>query len=100
MKSNIVPIEDYLNIIDMKDILYTSEILDDNTHNLEKNDKMILTKKHIKMGKRDNGWYKQQLAILGINFPPPKDWKDKYVGELFNRKQIDQFINYKEKLII
>lgn len=95
MKKNLIPIEDYLNIIDMKDVLYTE--YNDKEYLITKkqtNEKILLTKNHMKLSKRKNGWFKEQLQLLDINFPPPRGWKNKCIGKLYPIDIVDKFINY------
>ena len=109
MNKNIIPIEDYLNIIDEKDILYTeyndteyndteyiATIKDkiNDSINDTMNDTIILNKNHIKLSKKYNGWFKEQLQLLNINFPPPRDWKYQCIGKLYPKDVVRQFINY------
>ena len=105
MNKNINPIEDYLNIIDEKDVLYT-EYNDTEYNDTEYivtikdtikdsiKDTIKLNKTHIKLSKKYNGWFKEQLQLLNINFPPPKDWKTQCIGKLYTKEVIQQFINY------
>ena len=53
-----------------------------------------LTNNILKQSKHNNGWYKQQLEILDISFPPPKDWKTKVVNTIYSQDTINQFINF------
>ena len=98
MNQNIIPIEDYLNIIDMKDVLYTEYNESEySIINKPMRDKIILTKNHIKLSKRQNGWFKEQLLLLNIEFPPPRGWKNKCVGKSYDKDIVEQFINYQNK---
>jgi hypothetical protein len=47
----------------------------------------------INMAKRERGYpySKQQLAILGIGWPPPKDWQEQTVGKLIPKTKLDAF---------
>lgn len=53
-----------------------------------------LTKNILKQSKHNNGWYKEQLDILGIPFPPPKNWKINAVNKIYSQDIINQFIHF------
>lgn len=53
-----------------------------------------LTNNILKQSKHNNGWYKQQLEILSIPFPPPKDWKRNVINKIYSQNTINQFIHY------
>ena len=42
---------------------------------------MIITNELIESLKtRNGGWTKRSLAVLGINWPPTKGWKNRIIG--------------------
>lgn len=53
-----------------------------------------LTKNILKQSKHNKGWYKEQLEILDIPFPPPKDWKINVINKIYSQDTINQFINF------
>ena len=53
-----------------------------------------LTKNILKQSKHNNGWYKEQLDILGIPFPPPKNWKINVVNKIYSQDIINKFIYF------
>ena len=38
------------------------------------------------------GWNRAQLAVLGVNWPPPNGWKRRQVGRKVSRDVLDQFV--------
>lgn len=54
---------------------------------------MVLTAKIIDAGASTNGgWNKEQLAILGISWPPVKGWKRRLIGTQISEHQYANFI--------
>lgn len=48
---------------------------------------VTLTSDMIERGKSSKGgWSMRQLALLGIDWPPPRNWKSKIIG-----KRVDAF---------
>ena len=50
-----------------------------------------LTKNILKQSKHNKGWYKEQLDILDIPFPPPKNWKINVVNKIYSQDIINRF---------
>lgn len=58
---------------------------------------MIINDDFIKSGMGDGGGLsKKQLAILGIEWPPPKGWKDKVIGRKISDEEADAFIKLRK----
>lgn len=57
-------------------------------------EEVVITEGIIQRGQSERGgWTKQQLAILGIRWPPPKGWKKKVVGKLkLKRSRVESFL--------
>lgn len=56
-----------------------------------------ITEDIIEAGKSNaGGWKKEQLALLGIDWPPTKGWKDRIIGELMPESIINKFIGWKK----
>ena len=53
-----------------------------------------LTKNILKQSKHNKGWYKEQLDILDIPFPPPKNWKINVVNKIYSQYIINRFIHF------
>lgn len=53
-----------------------------------------ITSDLLKKSKKNNGWYKEQLELLKIPFPPPKNWKTQVKKNKYSIKLINQFINF------
>ena len=67
--------------------------LSDYNH-LSKN--IVITKNHIKQAIQSSGkWYKEQLSILDINFPPHKNWKKDIIGNTVELDILNEFIHFK-----
>ena len=59
--------------------------------------KILLTKQLIEDGLSPKGGYnRKQLAILGVDWPPQKGWKNALIGTLVTQKQYQDFLNAKE----
>lgn len=56
---------------------------------------VVMTEEIIKAGMSCNGgWYKKQLAAVGIMWPPKKGWKRKIIGKAFSRQTVQQFLGF------
>jgi hypothetical protein len=58
---------------------------------------MIITHELINNGKRSgNGaWTKQQLALIGVQWPPQKGWKQKVIGNKISDADAARFLALK-----
>ena len=55
-----------------------------------------LTEELIEQARSKNGgWSKQQLEIIGVDWPPTKGWKKNITGEKFKESKINAFIELK-----
>ena len=53
-----------------------------------------LTKKNLEEGRNPvSGWSKKQLSVLGVSWPPKKDWMDGLLGREFHDSEIDAFLD-------
>jgi hypothetical protein len=62
-------------------------------------DAVEITHAFVEAGRSINGgWTKEQLAILGIDFPPVKGWKKKVCGrkQVIPRDQAERFLSLKD----
>lgn len=60
--------------------------------------KVIITPEILETAKTKAGGYtRAQLAIIGIDWPPPKGWAKQLHGQELDKELIDQFIAAKEK---
>lgn len=58
---------------------------------------MKLTKDIIMQSKSTNGgWYKDQLKLINVTWPPQKNWINKVILQEFDPNIINAFINYKK----
>lgn len=57
-------------------------------------DEMIeITEGLIERGKsKRGGWNKHQLACLGVEWPPPKNWKHRVIGTKISRSSVAKFL--------
>lgn len=54
---------------------------------------LILTKEMIEKGISSRGGYnKQQLAAIGVDWPPVKGWKMELIGTTVTKEQYEEFI--------
>lgn len=54
---------------------------------------LILTKEMIERGISSRGGYnKQQLATIGVDWPPVKGWKMELIGTTVTKEQYEEFI--------
>lgn len=54
---------------------------------------MTVTEKIIENGMSNHGgWNKEQLAILGVKWPPKKGWKQRLIGTEITELQYVNFI--------
>lgn len=55
-----------------------------------------ITESLIESGKSDNGaWSMDQLAIIGVEWPPLKGWKKQVVGKHINDNDAERFVKIK-----
>ena len=61
---------------------------------------MIISDDLIKSGESGNGgWNKQQLAVLGINWPPYRGWRKCIIGKSISDSDAKKFIELKRSNI-
>lgn len=59
---------------------------------------VIVTQELIKLGESGNGgWNKKQLAIIGIDWPPQKGWRDRVEGTVISNEDATRFVSLKKK---
>lgn len=52
-----------------------------------------LTDEMIEAGKSDaGGWNREQLALIGVAWPPPKGWKRSVLGKHVERETLERFL--------
>ncbi|MCB9616107.1 MAG: hypothetical protein H6722_27030 [Sandaracinus sp.] len=52
-----------------------------------------VTKELIEAGRSDaGGWTREQLALIGVSWPPPKDWKRAAIGKQITEGSASRFI--------
>ena len=58
----------------------------------EKDGQVLLTEPVIDYGKSENGgWTKEQLSALGVDWPPPKGWKQNLAGQTVPFENLEAF---------
>lgn len=61
---------------------------------------MIITKSLIENAKTENGgWTKYQLNLIGVDWPPHKDWIKKVIGKKITKENSELFVKGKNKYI-
>lgn len=46
---------------------------------------------------RTGGWSKEQLAVLGVSWPPKKGWREALTGQLFPEVIVKRFIDLRDR---
>ena len=58
---------------------------------------MVITEALIECGKSINGgWSTEQMAILGVDWPPAKRWKERVVGNTITDEDASKFVALKD----
>ncbi len=60
-----------------------------------------ITNRLIKDGASMNGgWSEEQLALLGVSWPPKKGWKGRIIGRWISAEQAARFLWLKDRHLI
>ena len=53
---------------------------------------VVITKEYLNKHKTAKGAYtRRQLSVLGVKWPPPKNWKRLITGLVLSQSQADEF---------
>lgn len=59
---------------------------------------MVVTEKILEEGRStEGGWSRVQLELLGVPWPPPKDWKREAKKSAISEMDIERFLDLKDK---
>lgn len=57
------------------------------------NDQVLITYELIEAGKTvRGGWLREQITLLGENWPPKRGWKGRAINRRISRKDADRFV--------
>jgi len=58
---------------------------------------ITITKEFIDQGKTGvGGWKKEQITILGLEWPLRKGWQYEVIGSIISQEEADRFLSLKE----